>query len=146
MRVVLIGPAEARAALRARLPAALRVVGEAAALEAAHAASYVADAWMTAPGLGEHTPARRGNVPGIRGPAYSDGDDERPVVVESLTPREMEVLELLADGLPNKRIAARLGMSPETVKFHVAQISGKLGVANRTEAVRVAIRRGLLSI
>jgi len=37
-------------------------------------------------------------------------------------------------------------MSPETVKFHVAQISGKLGVSNRTEAVRVAIRRGLLSI
>jgi DNA-binding NarL/FixJ family response regulator len=67
-------------------------------------------------------------------------------MVETVTPREREVLELLGDGLANKRIAERLGMSPETVKFHVAQICGKLGVSNRTEAVRAAIRRGLLSI
>ena len=93
----------------------------------ARAAGHVADAWLLSP----------------QRPLPSD---ERPVVVETLTPRELEVLELLADGLPNKRIAARLGMSPETVKFHVSQVCGKLGVANRTEAVRVAIRRGLLSI
>ena len=65
---------------------------------------------------------------------------------EPLTPREIEVLELLAEGLPNKTIAARLGISDQTVKFHVAAICGKLGAANRTEAVRRAIRRGLVSL
>ena len=143
MRVVLIGPPAARAALRGRLPAGLQVVGEADSLEAARAAGYAADAWLTTPDEDDDTPLPRGSAPALRGPAY--GDDERPFV-EALTPREMEVLALLADGLPNKRIAARLGVSPETIKFHVAQISGKLGVSNRTEAVRVAIRRGLLSI
>jgi DNA-binding NarL/FixJ family response regulator len=127
VRVVLIGPAEARAALKARVPSALRVIGEAASVAEARAAGHTADAWLLTP--------ERPLPP-----------HERPVAVETLTPREVEVLELLADGLPNKRIAARLSMSPETVKFHVAQICGKLGVANRTEAVRVAIRRGLLSI
>jgi DNA-binding NarL/FixJ family response regulator len=127
MRVVLIGSAEARGAMRARLPAELQVVGEAASMADARAAGHTADAWLLAP-------------------QRPQPSDEGAVVVESLTPREFEVLELLADGLPNRQIALRLGMSPETVKFHVAQISGKLGVSNRTEAVRVAIRRGLLSI
>ncbi len=53
------------------------------------------------------------------------------------------MLELLAEGLPNKAIAARLGISDQTVKFHVSSISGKLGAANRTDAVRRAVRRGL---
>jgi DNA-binding NarL/FixJ family response regulator len=120
-------------------------VGEAESLAAARAAGYTADAWMTAPDVSDSTsmPNGRDSPPGLRGPAY--GEDEGPFV-EALTPRELQVLELLADGLPNKRIAARLGVSPETIKFHVTQISGKLGVSNRTEAVRVAIRRGLLSI
>ena len=48
------------------------------------------------------------------------------------------MLELLAEGLPNKAIAARLGISDQTVKFHVASIAGKLGAANRTDAVRRA--------
>jgi DNA-binding NarL/FixJ family response regulator len=126
MRVVLIGSAEARASLKARLPAELRVVGEAASAADARAAGYVADAWLL--------------------PAQRLLPDEQLAAVEALTRRELEVLELLANGLPNKRIAAHLAMSPETVKFHVAQICGKLGVANRTEAVRVGIRRGLLSI
>jgi DNA-binding NarL/FixJ family response regulator len=65
---------------------------------------------------------------------------------ETLTPREHEVLELLAEGLPNKSIAERLGISDQTVKFHVASICGKLGASNRTDAVRRAIRRGLISI
>jgi DNA-binding NarL/FixJ family response regulator len=56
------------------------------------------------------------------------------------------VLELLAEGLPNKAIAARLGISDQTVKFHVAAISGKLGAANRTDAVRLAVRRGLITL
>jgi DNA-binding NarL/FixJ family response regulator len=63
---------------------------------------------------------------------------------EELTPREREVLELVAQGLPNKTIAARLGISEHTVKFHVAAILGKLGAASRAEAVRLGARRGLI--
>ena len=65
---------------------------------------------------------------------------------EALTPREIDVLELLVEGLSNKTIAARLGISDQTVKFHVASISGKLGAVNRTDAVRRAIRRGLVTV
>jgi two-component system, NarL family, response regulator YdfI len=63
---------------------------------------------------------------------------------ESLTRREMEVLQMLAAGLSNKEIAARLKISDHTVKFHVASILGKLGAASRTEAVSLGIRRGLV--
>jgi DNA-binding NarL/FixJ family response regulator len=66
--------------------------------------------------------------------------------VESLTAREVQVLELLAEGLPNKAIAERLSISDQTVKFHVSSISGKLGAANRTDAVRRAVRRGLVTL
>ena len=65
---------------------------------------------------------------------------------EALTGREVQVLELLAEGLPNKAIAARLGISDQTVKFHVSSISGKLGARNRTDAVRRAARRGLITL
>ena len=65
---------------------------------------------------------------------------------ESLTAREREVLLLLADGLSNKVIADRLGISDHTVKFHVASILGKLGASSRTEAVTSAIRLGLIMI
>ncbi len=61
--------------------------------------------------------------------------DDEPVD-EPLTNREVQVLELLAEGLSNKGIATRLAISDQTVKFHVASISGKLGAANRTDAVR----------
>jgi DNA-binding NarL/FixJ family response regulator len=63
---------------------------------------------------------------------------------ETLTERERQVLELLALGLPNKTIAAELGISEHTAKFHVAAIMSKLGAASRTEAVAVAARRGVL--
>jgi DNA-binding NarL/FixJ family response regulator len=65
---------------------------------------------------------------------------------ETLTARELEVLTLLAQGLPNKTIASRLHLSEHTVKFHVASIIGKLGVASRTEAVTVAARQGLIAL
>ena len=65
---------------------------------------------------------------------------------EALTPREMEVLGQLAEGLPNKTIADRLGISEYTVKYHVDAILGKLGVRNRTEAIVSAIRQGLISV
>ena len=64
---------------------------------------------------------------------------------EALTARELEVLELLAQGLANKSIALRLGISDQTVKFHVASICGKLGAVNRTDAARRALRRGMIS-
>ena len=62
----------------------------------------------------------------------------------SLTQREREILSLLADGLGNKQIAARLGISPSTVKTHVEVLFDKLEVTSRAEAVAVAVRRGLL--
>jgi DNA-binding NarL/FixJ family response regulator len=62
----------------------------------------------------------------------------------ALTPRETEVLNLLAQGLPNKEIAAQLVITERTVKFHVSSIMSKLGAGNRTEAVAVATQRGLL--
>ena len=65
-------------------------------------------------------------------------------LAESLTRRELEVLQMLAAGLSNKEIAARLSISEHTVKFHVASILGKLGAASRTEAVSLGIRRGLV--
>lgn len=65
-------------------------------------------------------------------------------LAEPLTRREREVLRMLAGGLANKEIAARLNISDHTVKFHVASVLGKLGAATRTEAVALGIRRGLV--
>jgi two-component system, NarL family, response regulator YdfI len=65
-------------------------------------------------------------------------------LLEPLTPREHEVLRMLALGLANKEIAARMNISEHTVKFHVAAILGKLGAASRTEAVALGIRHGLI--
>lgn len=69
---------------------------------------------------------------------------EVPPPLEELTPREREVLQLLAEGLPNKLIAQRLGISDHTAKFHVNAILGKLGAQNRTEAIARAARLGLV--
>ena len=63
---------------------------------------------------------------------------------DGLTPREVEVLGLVAAGLSNKRIAQRLFVSERTVKFHVSAILAKLGAANRTQAAALARERGLL--
>jgi two-component system nitrate/nitrite response regulator NarL len=65
-------------------------------------------------------------------------------LAEPLTPRELEVLQLLSQGLPNKRIAQRLGISDHTVKFHVNALLGKLGVQSRSEAIVHAVRLGLV--
>ena len=70
--------------------------------------------------------------------------DESELVLETLTERESQVLQLLARGLANKQIAVRLGISEHTVKFHISSIYAKLGVTNRTEAVRVGVQRGLV--
>ena len=65
---------------------------------------------------------------------------------EPLTDREHEILGLLARGLANKQIAAELGISENTVKFHVSSIYGKFGVTNRTEAVRFGFQAGLIAL
>jgi DNA-binding NarL/FixJ family response regulator len=65
---------------------------------------------------------------------------------EKLTPRELDVLALVAEGLSNAQVANRLWISVATVKFHLAKTYEKLGVANRTGAVRWAQRNGLLSV
>jgi DNA-binding NarL/FixJ family response regulator len=72
------------------------------------------------------------------------GDRLPTPLPEELTPREMEVLRLLAEGLPNKSIASRLGISEHTVKFHINAILGKLGAQSRTEAVSRGVRLGLI--
>lgn len=63
---------------------------------------------------------------------------------QALTPREIEVLEMLGSGLANKAIATALNISDHTVKFHVSSIFQKLGVSTRTEAVAVGVRLGLI--
>jgi DNA-binding NarL/FixJ family response regulator len=73
-------------------------------------------------------------------PARIDAD------AAELTPREQDVLELLADGASNKEIARRLGISASTVKFHVRSIADKLGADGRTDAVAHALRRGLVHL
>jgi DNA-binding NarL/FixJ family response regulator len=135
MRVILIGPSRERARLRSQLNGTGEVVGEFATMTAARAAGIEADAFLVSP------------VDRVRdtiAPMLTDSDED--AFEEPLTPREIEVLDLLAEGLANKAIAARLGISDQTVKFHVASISGKLGAANRTDAVRRGLRRGLITL
>ena len=75
------------------------------------------------------------------------GEGRLPAVApepDALTPREREVLEMLAEGLSNKEIAWRMKISEHTVKFHVASIFAKLDVSTRTEAVMQGIRKGLV--
>jgi DNA-binding NarL/FixJ family response regulator len=130
MRLLLVGPFDERQRLRAEIEdAAFTIAGEFATLADARASGIDADAILIAD-VARALTARQ-----------LDGEIEEP-----LTPREVEVVELLAEGLSNKAIAARLGISDQTVKFHVASISGKLGAANRTDAVRRAVRRGLISL
>lgn len=77
-------------------------------------------------------------------PAASDDGPGPPV--ETLTPREFEVLCLLAEGAGNRAIADRLGISDHTVKFHLSAIFGKLGVSTRTAAVRRALGLGWIDV
>ncbi|MGH9147763.1 MAG: helix-turn-helix domain-containing protein [Vicinamibacterales bacterium] len=128
MRVALVGRANDRAQLRSLLETAgVQVVREAETLAAAEAGDSEVDVFVV---------------------ASSDHGGGRIVqtTIEPLTPREIEVLQLLAEGLPNKTIATRLGISDQTVKVHVAAICGKLEAANRTDAVRRAVRRGLITL
>jgi two-component system, NarL family, response regulator YdfI len=71
---------------------------------------------------------------------------ERDPSDQILTSREIEVLRMVAEGLGNKEIASRLGISDHTVKFHISSIFGKLSASSRTEAVTVGIRQGLIML
>jgi DNA-binding CsgD family transcriptional regulator len=83
-------------------------------------------------------------VPRIHGHAPLPASASTPG--DALTARELEVLALVAEGLPNKAIARELGISEHTAKFHVGSLLGKLGAGSRTEAVTLATRRGVLAI
>jgi DNA-binding NarL/FixJ family response regulator len=124
MRVILVGAVTERDRLRSACsPGVFEIVGEFPTIGAARASGLGADALLLTA------------QPGDRG-----------ALAEPLTRREVEVLEHLVEGLSNKTIAARLAISDQTVKFHVAAICGKLGAANRTEAARIGIERGLVIV
>jgi NarL family two-component system response regulator YdfI len=117
-----------RAGVRAILPSEVSPEQFAAALQAAMAGLVV---------------VHPSEIPSAL-PQASAASSPLAELTEPLTPREREVLQMLACGLVNKEIAAKLSISEHTVKFHVASILGKLGAATRTEAVSLGIRRGLV--
>jgi two-component system, NarL family, response regulator YdfI len=88
------------------------------------------------------TPAAE-NLAAVYGDQPLEIEDE---LSEEITSRETEVLRMLAEGLVNKDIAVRLGISEHTVKFHISSILDKLGASTRTEAVTLGIRRGLIPL
>jgi DNA-binding NarL/FixJ family response regulator len=127
-------PAEAwpdalRHGARAVLPSNASAAQIAAAIEAVAAGLFVFDA----EDVDQILPSRA-------------GDRSAEPLVEPMTPREIEVLRAMAEGLANKEIAASLGISENTVKFHVASVMGKLGAGSRTEAVMQGIRHGLIPL
>jgi DNA-binding NarL/FixJ family response regulator len=134
MRVILAGSPRDRARLRSQLDGtSIEIAGEVGSAADARRSGVDADAIITA-----GPDSESGESAGL-----GDDDDE---FVEPLTARERQVLGLLAEGLPNKAIAGALGISDQTVKFHVASIAGKLGAVNRTDTVRRAVRRGLIAL
>jgi DNA-binding NarL/FixJ family response regulator len=134
MRVLLIGTPNERNRVRRQLEqTGVRVAGEFATPAEARASGIEADALILAADADAQL-------------ARSGSDLEDASATEALTPRELQVLALLAEGLSNKSIAAQLGISDQTVKFHVAAVIGKLGASNRTEAVRRGLRRGLIAL
>ena len=148
MRLIVIGSPRQRRDLREQLETSgPDVVGEFNSLAEAHDAGIAADAFLVATFDGQVRlkPDPTPFIDDVRLRPETMLIDDAPDV-ETLTPREIEVLELVAEGLQNKAIAARLGISDQTVKFHLTSISGKLGAANRTDAVRRAVRRGLITL
>jgi len=117
--------ASRRLGLRSALP--LRATAEelAGAVRAVHAGLFVVHPEALAPSMAADTAGSSGTP---------------------LTSREREILELMADGANNRIIASRLAISRHTVKFHVASSLAKLGARSRTEAVALALRRGILSV
>jgi two-component system, NarL family, response regulator YdfI len=119
-------PEALRLGVRAMLPSDASVDAILAAVEAAAAGLAVIDPEVLESHLASSSPAT----------AFEE--------IETLTPRELEVLRMMADGAANKNIAWKLGISEHTVKFHVASILAKLHAGSRTEAVTLGIRRGMI--
>jgi len=115
-----------RSGVKAILPRDSGIDEILAAIQAAHAGLVLLDPDVTQ-NLASRIPA----------PTVTAGFDE-------LTPREIEVLRMLAEGLGNREMAARLGISDHTVKFHISSILDKFGAATRTEAVTMGIRMGII--
>jgi DNA-binding NarL/FixJ family response regulator len=139
MRLIVIGTPRQRRDLREQLDATPPdIVAEFESLADARDSGLHADALLVA-APATHADEEHGSLPVSRNALAA-------FLVEPLTPREIEVLELVAEGLSNKAIAGRLAISDQTVKFHVASIAGKLGAANRTDAVRRAVRHGLIAL
>ncbi len=117
-----------RSGVKAVLPRDADMEDVLAAVRAAHAGLVLLD-----PEIMQELVAK------IRTP--SDQDSE---VADDLTPREIEVLRMLAEGLGNREMAVKLGISDHTVKFHISSILDKLNASSRTEAVTLGIRMGLI--
>jgi DNA-binding NarL/FixJ family response regulator len=82
----------------------------------------------------------------VLAPTRGEGQTELDASEQILTLREIEVLGMIAEGLGNKEIASKLGISDHTVKFHISSILVKLGASNRAEAVTLGIRHGLIMV
>jgi DNA-binding NarL/FixJ family response regulator len=124
----------ARAGVRAALPRASTGDEIIAAVEAAAAGLFVLRPESMNSFLNNPRPSESSE------PAVSASK------VDALTEREIEILRMLAEGLGNKSIAHRLGISEHTVKFHVSSVLAKLSASSRTEAVTIGIRQGLILI
>ncbi len=108
------------------------------------------------PTLADRLTALLSDVPGLRLARANEGADvavvslhtaEKPAEQDAaLTPREIQVLTLLAEGASNKSIALRLGISVHTVKFHVASLLDKFEAIGRTDAVTQAVRLGVIQL
>jgi DNA-binding CsgD family transcriptional regulator len=106
--------------------------------------------------LADRLPALLANIPGLQLVGANESPDAVLTLCNemftstdrdaSLTPREMEVLTLLAEGMSNKGIARRLGISVHTAKFHVRALIDKLDAVGRTDAVAQAARRGVIQL
>jgi DNA-binding NarL/FixJ family response regulator len=120
-----------RAGVRALLPRETTASEIVAAIEAAAIGLYVLHQETIDAVLRDEPPAERALV---------------STILQPLSPREVEVLGMIAEGLGNKTIAWRLGISEHTVKFHVGSIFNKLNATSRTEAVTLGIRQGLIMI
>ncbi|MET2830875.1 helix-turn-helix transcriptional regulator [Mesorhizobium shangrilense] len=110
------------------------------------AAARLAAAGYRVSGDGRRIVARHDDFHAGDGEPFEDEASDEHAVRPTLSPREAEVLALLAEGAPNKVIARRLNISVHTAKFHVAAILIKLGAANRTDAIAIAMRQGLVLV
>ena len=137
--IVLVGGDPAPAALGRLLRAGVRAIlpRDASAPEIAVGIEAVVAGLVvlhpSAAPLSRSRAARNGRTPG-------------ETQTDALTPRELEILAMMAEGMRNRTIASRLGISTHTVKFHIAAILDKLNARSRTEAVTIGLRQGLLMV